>query len=288
MQNSSLDIQPVTGTIGAEIAGIDLAAPQPDGVWTEIRQALNRHGVIFFRDQNITPQQEIDFARHFGTTCNSAYQPKLAGFPELVELRKEPNQKNNVGGNWHTDHAFKQAPPMGTIVLARETPAFGGDTLFISMAAAYDALSDGLKQTLDGLQGFHTNAHNFGPNTPPEILAKRKEGGMVNLDAAVDEAVHPVVVTHPETGRRSLYVNPGYLTHFVGWTKDESQPLIKFLCQHAQRPEYMCRFRWTPGAMAFFDNRQCWHYATNDYNGHRRVMHRIMVEGEPFKMAQSA
>lgn len=281
MRNATLDIRRVSGAVGAEILDIDLSRPHPDATWGEIRQALNQHGVVFFRDQALTPEQQIDFAHRFGPITNSAYQPLVPGYPELAEVRKEPEQRKNVGGSYHTDQAFLEKPTLGTILLGRIIPEFGGDTLFVSMAAAFDALSDGLKHTLRGLRAIHSNAHVFGPLARES--GRTNDNGMVNLERATDTASHPMVFRHPESGREVLYVNPAYTTHIEGWTAAESAPLLQYLYQHAQRPEFACRFRWREGSMAFWDNRQCWHYAVNDYHGQRRLMHRIMVAGTGFE-----
>jgi taurine dioxygenase len=269
MRPNSLAIHPLNDAVGAEI-DLDLSQPHEDWVYREIRQAIVAHGVVFFRDQTLDSEQYAKFARHFGKTIvpTSDIIPALDGSLEIAEVRKEPEQTRNIGGSWHTDQAFRPAPYWGTMLLAREVPDFGGDTLFISMAAVYKALSDGLKQTLDGLRAVHSNAR---------VQAKMTDG-----KPAQPEAIHPVIARHPSDGHRFLYVNPGYTVRFDGWTEQESQPLLDYLFRFAQRPEFACRWRWREGSLAFWDNYQTWHYATNDYQGERRVMHRIVVESDPF------
>ena len=204
-------------------------------------------------------------------------------YPQIAEVRKEPAQTTNIGGGWHTDHSYDQIPAMGSILLAREVPSRGGDTMFACMGQAYDALSDGLKRTLKGLRAVHTSRHVFGIKAH-QANPERKER-FVNAELATQEAVHPVVIRHPETGRHTLYVNASFTTHFEGWTETESKPLLDFLYQHAARPEFQTRFRWEEGSIAFWDNRATWHYALNDYQGERRLMHRITLDGVPLEAA---
>ncbi len=273
MRNSTIEIEPVTGYVGAEIQNIDLSRPHDNNIYREIRQALCDHGVIFFRDQKLTSQQYLAFAKHFGELTVSPIMPLVEGFPQIAEVRKEAEQRDNIGGDWHTDQAYRKRPIMGTMLLARELPSRGGDTLFTNMAAAYAFLSDGLKKTLEGLRAVHSQDF--------LMATSRAQAGDMNvakMQLKETEAAHPVVTTHPETGRKILYVNPGYTSHFEGWTRRESEPLLNFLYQHALTPEFGCRFHWREGSLAFWDNRQTWHYAANDYHGERRLMHRIMVQ----------
>ena len=207
----------------------------------------------------------------------------MPDYPQIAEVRKEPAQSTNIGGGWHTDHSYDQIPALGSILLAREIPSRGGDTMFACMGQAYDALSDGLKQTLKGLRAVHTSRHVFGVKAQ-QANPERKER-FVNPELARQEAVHPVVIRHPETGRHTLYVNASFTTHFEGWTEKESKPLLDFLYQHAASPEFQTRFRWEEGSIAFWDNRATWHYALNDYQGERRLMHRITIEGVPLEAA---
>ncbi|HEY2991200.1 MAG TPA: TauD/TfdA family dioxygenase [Methylomirabilota bacterium] len=275
----SLDVRPVSAAVGAEIVGIDLAGPLAPNVVEAIRRAHAEHGVIFFRDQRLTPAQHVAFAERFGAINVNRFFKPVDGYPMIAEIRKEADQHGNIGGNWHTDHSYDLAPAMGSILYAREVPERGGDTLFASMYAAYEALSDGLKATLERLEAFHSSRHVFGKST----YASRGDliGRVGNPETATQDAVHPVVVRHPTSGRKALYVNPAFTVGIVGWTEDESRPLLHYLYLHSSRPEFSYRFQWRPGSIAFWDNRCTWHYALNDYHGHRRLMHRITVEGVP-------
>jgi taurine dioxygenase len=277
MRNSAIEIHPFTGSVGAEIRNIDLAALQQDEVDT-VRHTLFDRGVVFFRDQHLTPEQHVAVAERFGPIDINRFFKHADGYPMIAEVRKEPEQKTNIGGGWHTDHSYDEAPALGSMLYAREVPPSGGDTLFASMYAAYDALSDGLKQTLEGLRALHSSRHVFGANRhkPGSDL----QGRVGNPELATQDAVHPVVIRHPGSGRKALYVNPGFTLRFEGWTDEESRPLLDFLYRHAQRPEFCCRFQWAEGSVALWDNRATWHYAVNDYHGARRLMHRVTIGGE--------
>jgi taurine dioxygenase len=258
-----LVITPVGGGIGADIGGVDLARDQPGAVYRRIHLALVEYGVVFFHDQFLTEEQRRGFAARFGR-IQAAH-----------ELRKEPDQTRNAGESWHVDMTFRERPPMATMLFAEECPDHGGDTCFASMVLAYEALSPGLRDTLDGLDAVHANVRHVGPgyeNTAPP------EPSISEYDTA-EGTLHPVVARHPETGRPVLYVNAEYTARFAGWTRRESLGLLDYLFLHGQRPEFCTRFRWRPGAVAFWDNRQVWHLAVNDYHGMRRVMHRYVLAG---------
>ena len=276
MRNQIIDIRPY-GPVGAEIYGVDLREPLSDQAYLETRQALNMYGVLFFRDQAISPDQHLAFAQRFGKLNVSQFLAPVPGHPGIAEVRKEPEQTHNVGGGWHTDHSYDQTPALGSVLVARELPDFGGDTLFVNMAAVFESLSDGLKNTLLSMRAVHTNAHVFGPKRPASRGAISDQ--MKNTDKAVQEAVHPVVIRHPESGKRVLYINQTYTIRFDGWSEDESQPLLNYLFRYATRPEFSSRFTWRDGSIAFWDNRSTWHFAVNDYHGDRRLMHRVTIEG---------
>lgn len=278
MRNSRFDVRPTSGALGAEILGIDLAKPLSQAETDEIREALNDHGVIFFRDQTLTPDEHLAFAGRFAPVNINRFITAVPGHPEIAEVRKEPAQTANIGGGWHTDHSYDQVPALGSILLAREVPPRGGDTMFASMALAYEALSDGLKQTLDGLQAVHSSRHVFGAKA---AYSRDTAGRIGNAELATQDAIHPVVIRHPETRRKTLYVNPGFTLRFEGWTDKESKPLLEYLYAHAARPEFQTRFVWREGSIAFWDNRATWHFAINDYQGERRLMHRITLDGVP-------
>jgi taurine dioxygenase len=205
MTYQHIRVEPLSTALGAEIGGVDLGAPLGEPVLAEIRHAFGEYGVVFFRDQRLTPEQHVAFARHFGGIEVNRFFAALPGYPMIAEVRKEPDQRQNIGNGWHTDHSYDLAPAMGSMLYAREVPATGGDTLFASMYAAYDALSDGLKATLESLRALHSSRHVFGA----EAHARRGDlkGRIGNPELATQDAVHPVVIRHPETGRKALFVN---------------------------------------------------------------------------------
>jgi len=279
MRNSSIDVQPLSGGLGAEILGIDLAAPVAPATFDEIRQTFHEYGVIFFRDQKLSPEQHIAFAQNFGPINVNRFFTPVAGYPQIAEVRKEPDQKRNIGEVWHTDHSYDQVPALGSVLLAREVPPRGGDTMFANMYLAYETLSDGYKKMLAGLRAVHSSRHIFGANAG--YHSSDLKGRLHNTELATQDAVHPVVITHPTTGRKALYVNQNFTIGIEGWSAEESRSLLDFLYRHGQKPEFTCRFRWREGSMAVWDNRCTWHLAINDYHGHRRLMHRITIDGTP-------
>ncbi len=276
----TIEVRPTSGVLGAEIHGIDLSADIGDDQLAEMRRAFDEFGVIFFRDQVLTPERHIAFAERWGEiNVNRFFQP-VAGYPRIAEVRKEPEHKKNVGSGWHTDHSYDQVPALGSILYAREVPETGGDTLFASMALAFEALSEGLKQTLRGLKALHSSRHVFGA-AARDTSDDENRGRLGNPELATQDAVHPVVLRHPRTGREGLYVNPDFTIGIEGWRDDESKPFLDMLYREAQKPEFTTRFRWHEGSIAFWDNLATWHYALNDYPGQRRLMHRITLEGVP-------
>jgi len=278
MLSNSLEIRPSGGGVGAFVDGIDLAALDAPTAST-LKTALGDYGVLFFRDQDLTTDQHLAMAEHFGGVNVNRFFAHVPEEPRIAEVRKEPGQKSNIGGGWHTDHSYDQIPAMGSILLARETPPQGGDTVFANMYEAYESLSEGLKATLEGLNAVHSSRHVFGKDANYKNRGDDVKGRLGNEEAATQDAIHPVVIKHPISGRKALYVNSGFTLRFEGWTDAESKPLLDFLYQHAARQEFTYRFQWQNGSVAFWDNRATWHYALNDYHGHRRLMHRVTVEG---------
>ena len=270
-------MQALAEHVGMEFSDLDIAAIDPDGL-SVIKAAVADHGVVVLRDQSISPEQHIAFARAWGGIDVNNYFPANGGYPEIAEVRKAETQMVNIGGGWHTDHSYDQIPAMGSILVARELPPVGGDTLFAGMGAAYDSLSDGLKATLGGLRAVHSADHIYGHDG---VYAKTDQASELKGHDLKTRAVHPVVIRHPVTGRRLLYVNPAFTLHFEGWTREESLPLLTYLYEVGMREEHQCRIQWQPGSVAIWDNRSTWHFAQNDYHGHRRVMHRITLTGEP-------
>lgn len=259
---------------GALIEGIDLASAS-DGEVDAVRAAVFEHGVAFLHGQRLHPEAHIAFAERVGPIVVNRYFPKAERFPQIAKVEKTESQTTNIGGGWHTDHSYDVEPAMGSILVAMETPPTGGDTLFANMYGAYDALSDGLKATLSGLKALHSSAHVFGSASAYTTTERKELAGHSDLP----EAVHPVVITHPGSGRKALYVNPGFTLRFDGWTDEESRPLLQFLYAHAAQDRFVHRFSWQPGSVAIWDNRATWHLAMNDYHGHRRLMHRITIAG---------
>ena len=277
---STINVKPLSGNIGAEIDGVNLKKISKEQ-FKEIKIVFGKYGVIFFRNQNLSPEEEIIFAELWGEININRFFTNLEGYPKIALVSKEPDQKKNIGGAWHTDHTYDLEPAMGSILFAHQVPKKGGDTLFSSMYAAYETLSDGLKDTLKNMHGRHSSRHVFGTSR-----AERNDdtvGRIINSDKAKQDAIHPVVITHPQTGRKALFVNPTFTLGFDGWSDEESKPLLKYLYSHATKPEFTCRFKWEEGSIAFWDNRSTWHLAVNDYHGQRRVMHRITINGTRLK-----
>jgi taurine dioxygenase len=278
MRNRHIEVSPIAGALGAEIAGVDVAQTLDDGVIGEIRQALLDHGVIFFRDQTFDREQHKAFTRRFGKIFIHPNYNGVSADPEIVDITREPGDKKIVGEDWHTDTTMVKDPPMGAILYGIEVPPYGGDTLFANQYMAYESLSDGLKKTLDGLRAIHTDRMVAGPAAA--MNAQRSTKVREDADWRETVSVHPVVRTHPETGRKLLFVNKSYTVGFEGWTEAESRPLLNFLMEHGNRPEFTCRFRWRNGSIAFWDNRCTKHLAIHDAGPYRRIMRRTQVAGD--------
>jgi taurine dioxygenase len=278
MRNRHIDVSPIAGALGAEISGVDVAKDLDDAVIGEIRQALLDHGVIFFRDQNFDREQHKAFTRRFGKIFIHPNYNGVSADPEIVDITREPGDKKIVGEDWHTDTTMVREPPMGAILYGIEVPPYGGDTLFANQYMAYESLSDGLKKTLEGLRAVHTDRMVAGPAAAMNAQRSTKVREDANWRETV--SVHPVVRTHPETGRKLLFVNKSYTVGFEGWTEAESKPLLDFLMEHGNRPEFTCRFRWRNGSIAFWDNRCTKHLAIHDAGPYRRIMRRTQVAGD--------
>jgi taurine dioxygenase len=269
-----IEVAPIAGALGAEIAGVDLSQPLPDEILAEVRQAWLNHLVIFFRGQKLTPAQLLAFAQRFGDPMEYPHLKGLPEFPLITPVVKLENERVNFGGIWHSDTSYLERPPMASMLYAIEIPPYGGDTLFANQYLAYEALSGELRKRLDTLVGINSSLKADASRTREDRL--RAAG----VESKVLIGEHPVIRTHPETGRKALYVNVGHTTHFKGMTEEESRPLLGFLFRHQIQPEFTCRFRWEPGSLAFWDNRCAQHNAVNDYQGFRRVMHRVTLAGE--------
>ena len=270
-----IEIHPIAGALGAEIHGVDLSQDLPGETVEEIRKAFLENLVVFFRGQKLTPQQQLAFARRLGEPME---YPQLKGLPEcplVTPVVKLEHEKVNFGGIWHSDTTYLERPPMASMLYALEVPPRGGDTLFANQTLAYETLSEGLRATLKDLVGINTSTKAAASRTREDRL---KEAG-AELKVLVGE--HPVVRTHPETGRKALYVNVGHTERFKGWTAEESRGLLEYLFGHQVKPELTCRFRWEKGSVALWDNRCTQHNPVNDYHGYRRVMHRVTLAGDP-------
>lgn len=272
----NIHIRRVAGAVGAEISGIDLIAGVSDTTIAAIRQAWLEHGVLFFRNQPLEPGAFQAFAERFGEVVEYPFVKGIEGHPLIIPVLKLAHEKVNFGGIWHTDTAYLEIPPMASMLIARELPPFGGDTLFASGYAAFEALSPAMQRMLEGLTGVNASAK--------ADVTRTREDRVKDGPAAAPRkdlvAEHPVVRTHPETGRKALYVNFGHTMRFAGMTEEESRPLLEFLFAHQVKPEFTCRFTWNVGDIAFWDNRCVLHNPVNDYHGHKRSMHRVTLKGD--------
>ncbi len=275
--SGDLQIEPMSPNVGAQINGIDIGAQLDQTVIEQLTRALGHYGVLFFRNQKLDPQQHLAFARRFGPINVNRFFNTVDGHPSVAEVRKEPDQKKNIGSIWHTDHSYDESPAMGSVLRAIEVPPCGGDTLFASLGAAYDSLSPTMQRMLRSLKAWHSSRHVFGKAA--SRIETRQDGRIGNATAATQDACHPMVIAHPVSGRPTLYVNPQFTVGIDGWSAQESDSLLQSLWRHVTQPEHICRFRWETNTVAFWDNRATWHMALNDYHGHRRLMHRVTVGG---------
>ena len=278
-----IDVRPVSGALGAEILGVDLNQADEETI-EQIHRAFLQYHVIFFRDQSLSIDSHKDFARRFGTlNIHPQYVP-LKGHPEVLSVTKEPLDIHNVGGVWHSDLTFLERPPMGSILYALEVPDRGGDTQFANQMLAYESLTEACQNLLSGLRALHSDR---GLSERKEAQKRNATRSLKIAESAMDQPpvanLHPVVRTHPQTGRKSLFANRAFTIHFEDMTEEESRSFLNFLYEHAVKPEFTCRFRWKKHSIAMWDNRCVQHYALNDYAGKRRHMHRVTVDGDkPF------
>ena len=269
-----LNVQRIAGALGAEITGVDLRRVGEADV-AEIRRVWLENLVVFFRDQELSPAEFMAFGKRIGKPIEYPFVRGIEGFSEIIEVKKLEHEKVNFGGIWHSDTAYLEVPPMASMLLAREVPPRGGDTLFANMYLAYERLSEGMKRLIAPLVAVNASSK-------ADVTRTRED--RIKTDAADAkqsyEAEHPVVRTHPETGRKALYVNVAHTVRFRGLTEEESAPLLNYLFQHQVRSEFTCRFAWQVGSIALWDNRCAQHNPVNDYHGYRRVMHRITLAGD--------
>ena len=269
-QQQSFTVSQMTPAIGAELSGISLADELSDATVAEIRQALLEYKVIFFRDQNLSQEELLIFARRFGDLEIHPATPKDQPNPEILRIEHGPKSKGQEN-MWHSDVTWRAEPSLGSVLSAVEIPPVGGDTLFANMNLAYENLPDAIRQQITGMTAMHDIAR---------VFARRLNKKPEELHDKYPPEEHPVVRTHPETGLRALYVNAAFTSHIVGMDKNESDELLKRLYATAANPEIQCRFRWTKGAVAFWDNRASQHFAASDYFPARRVMERATIKGD--------
>jgi len=281
MGSETIQVRPIAGTLGAEVSGVDLTS-LGNQAFSEIHQALLDHQVLYFGDQPLDDDQLEELTQRFGPFGVTPYVEGLPDHPDIIEVRKDADEVGalNFGGRWHSDFSFQEAPPSLTLLSARTIPEAGGDTLYADMYGAYDALSDGMKALLEGQRAVHSAKRSYGtqgrftknPNATRMTVHPSKE--------ADKELPHPIVRTHPDTGRKALYINAVYTVRLEGMTDAESAPILNFLYDHSTRPEFTCRIRWGEKGLAIWDNRCTQHYALNDYHGHARIMHRTTCAGD--------
>ena len=274
MLATALRIEPADGC-GAHVSGVDLAAAS-DADITAIRRALFDQGALFFRYQTVTPEQHIALAERIAPIDVNRFFPAAPGYPVIAKVEKTAEQTTNIGGGWHTDHSYDREPAMGSVLVARDLPPSGGDTLFADMYAAWETLDQALKDDVRGLRAVHGSDHVFGEKG---VYAKTDQPELAKGGVETPETVHPVVIKHPGSGKPVLYVNPSFTLRFEGMTREESLPLLMKLYAHAMNTDHVHTLVWEPGTVAMWDNRATWHFAKNDYHGHYRLMHRIPLAG---------
>ncbi len=278
-----IDVKPYAGVCGAEIFGVDISHPIATEVIEEIKAAFLDHLVVFFRDQTIEPESLKNFGRHFGSFHVHPYVGSLEGHPEIMMVVKKPEDKYNFSGSWHSDVTFEEKPPMGTILCGMEVPEYGGNTLFANQYLAYEMLSDTYREMLMNLKALHSAEYVYsqtGKYASKDYRSKHS-GTSIQPDSSASVRVsHPIIRTHPETGRKALYVNDSFTVGIEGMSDEESEPILRYLVRHAVQPDICCNFRWRPGSIAFWDNRCLQHYALNDYPGVGRTMWRVTINGD--------
>ena len=272
-----LQFENATEAVGAFCAGVQLN-DLTDGEFDAIREKFFERGVLFFRDQEMRPEDHIEFAERWGEIDVNRFFAAVPGYPQIAQVLKEADQTKNIGGGWHTDHSYDEIPAMGSILRAIELPESGGDTMFAGIQAAYDDLSEDEKEQIEPLRATHSSRHIFGYEAKE---AEEVGNRFANADQATQDAVHPIALAHPETGRKGIYVNAAFTTGIEGMDNDASEAILHKLFAACVKPEYHYRFQWKPGSIAMWDNRSTWHWALNDYDGQRRYMHRITIKGVP-------
>lgn len=275
-----MQVKKISGALGVEISGLDLSKGVSAILAADIRQVFLEHQVIFLRHQDLTPAQFLGFAQAMGQPIEYPFVKGIEGFAHIIEVKKLAHEKVNFGGIWHSDTTYLDVPPMGSMLLAKAVPPYGGDTLFANQYLAYEALSDTMKRLLTGLKGISSSAKADVSKTREDRIKTDGKGEGAVAAPQQFQALHPIVRTHPETGRKALYANVAHTAGIDGMTDAESAPILNFLFTHQVKPEFTCRFAWEPHSLAFWDNRCTQHNPVNDYHGHLRLMHRITLQGD--------
>lgn len=279
MATNGIEIRPLTGSLGAEISGVQLRDLSNEAFDT-ICDAFYQHAALVFRDQELTHEEQIAFARRFGDLEIHPIVNGMEEHPEMIAMLKPAGESASFGVGWHTDNSFFEEPSMGSIVYSHVVPPQGGDTLFASQYVAYERLSDGMKRMLDGMRAVHSAKYAYTSKTAEEKYEGKTAITYRRSDSVYDEVLHPVIRTHPVTGRKALYVNPMFTIRFEDMTEEESKPLLDYLFHHGTRPEFGCRIGWEPKTVAMWDNRCVQHYAVDDYQAYERLLYRVTVNGE--------
>lgn len=274
--NDHFEVAPLSPFIGGEVTGLDLSQPIPEPTLSKLRATWLERKVLFFRDQTLTPDQQVAFARQFAEIEKYPFLNGIAENPLVAPILKQPHEKMNFGGVWHSDTTYMERPAMGAVLYALEVPPVGGDTIWCNMVTAWESLSDELKEKLSTMKAVNSSAKADVTKTREDRI---RDAGDTSAPQDFTN-VHPVMRTHPETGEKALYVNEGHTVRFDGWTEEDSAPLLHQLYLHQRKPEFQCRFRWTKGSVAIWDNRSTHHYPINDYHGHRRLLHRVSLKGD--------
>ncbi|MBQ0718605.1 MAG: TauD/TfdA family dioxygenase [Gammaproteobacteria bacterium] len=274
--NTHFEVEPLTPFIGSEIKGLDLSQPIPADTLAELRKVWLDRKMIYFLDQKLTPDQQLAFTRQFGEVNKYPFLNGIEGNPLVAPVLKLPEETINFGGVWHADTTYLESPAAGASLYALELPPVGGDTIFCNMQTAYEALEQGIKELIDGRKAVFTSGKAAVSKTRMPRLADCGDSSAPE----VFTNIHPVVRTHPETGEKTLFVHEAHTLSFEHCSEEESEPLLHQLYMHARKPEFQCRLRWSPGMVVLWDNRSSHHYPINDYNGYRRLLHRVSLKGD--------
>lgn len=276
---TALEVRPLTGAMGAEVFGLNLAQLD-DSAFANVLEALHEYGAIVIRDQSLTHDELVATGRRIGELEVHPIVEGIEGYPEIIKIHKKAGDTATFGVGWHSDNSFTEIPSQGSILYAEQIPPVGGDTLFANQYLAYEQLSDGMREMLDGLGAVHSAKYAYTAPTTKDKYEGKTTIAYRYSDVVESEVVHPVVRTHPVTGRKALYVNPMFTVRFENMTEEESRPLLEFLFRHSAREDFQCRVRWQAGSVMLWDNRCVQHTALNDCQGHERILYRVTIRGE--------